>query len=247
MNTADGTSKDTPTADPTPASLTAIMPVYNESATLRQVVDRVLALDLGVELEVVAVDDGSADDSVAIIEQLGDPRLRLVRHGANRGKGAAIRSGLAAATGDIVVIQDADLEYDPAQWRDLLAPILAGEVDVVYGSRFLGRAEGMRRRNRLANQGLTLLTRLLYGTPITDMETCYKMMRREVVAGIDLEAEKFDIEPEITARLLRRGVEIREVPIRYEARTHDEGKKIGWSDGVQAVTTLLKWRLRRRF
>lgn len=225
--------------------LSVIMPVYNESATLASVIARVLALDIGVDIDLIAVDDGSSDDSVQILRAVEDPRLRTVIHPHNRGKGAAIRSGLSAASGDIVVIQDADLEYDPTQWGRLLQPILRGEVDVVYGSRFLGDAAGMRWQNKLANKALTAMTRILFGTAITDMETCYKMMRLEVLQDLELEAEKFDIEPEITARLLRRGVDIHELPIDYEARTHDEGKKIGYSDGLAAITTLMKWRLRR--
>lgn len=225
--------------------LSVIMPVYNEEGTLAEVIDRVLSLDLGVEIDLIAVDDGSADTSVAILDSIDDPRLRVVAHPQNRGKGAAIRSGLDAAKGEVVVIQDADLEYDPAQWADLLKPILSGEADVVYGSRFLGDAAGMRWQNRWANKGLTAMTRILFGTGITDMETCYKLIRLSVLDGLELEANRFDIEPEITARLLRRGVEIHEMPISYEARTHDDGKKIGWRDGIQAVKTLVKWRLRR--
>ncbi|MEM7140497.1 MAG: glycosyltransferase family 2 protein [Actinomycetota bacterium] len=241
---------DTATAGdgPTPVArpvLSVIMPVYNEEATLRQVVARVLALDLAVDIDLLAVDDGSADRSVEILRSIEDPRLRIAVHPQNKGKGAAIRTGLDAAHGDIVVIQDADLEYDPAQWADLLEPILAGDADVVYGSRFLGDAAGMRWQNRWANKGLTAMTRVLFGTGITDMETCYKMMRLEVLDGLTLEANRFDIEPEITSRLLRRGVEIVEIPIAYEARSHDDGKKIGWRDGVAAVRTLIKWRLRR--
>ena len=230
----------------TRTTLSVIMPVFNEAATVAQVVDRVLDTDLGVDIDLIAVDDGSTDDSVLILRSIADPRLRVVQHDRNQGKGAAIRTGLAAANGAVVVIQDADLEYDPSQWDALLEPILAGECDAVYGSRFLGDATGMRWQNRAANKGLTAMTRVLFGTAITDMETCYKMIRLEVLEGFDLEADKFDIEPEITARLLRRGVEIRELPISYEARTHGDGKKIGWSDGVAAVRTLLKWRLRRR-
>ena len=226
--------------------LSVIMPVYNEAATLAEVVDRVLSLDLGVDIDLIAVDDGSTDDSVRILGSIPDPRLRVVAHAANRGKGAAIRTGLLTAMGDVVVIQDADLEYDPAQWEQLLEPILWGEADVVYGSRFLGEPSGMRRRNRWANQGLTAITRILFGTGITDMETCYKLIRLDLLDDMVLEASRFDIEPEITARLLRRGVAIHELPIGYEARTHDDGKKIGWRDGIAAVRTLVKWRLRRR-
>ena len=240
--------------DATPAStppverrtvLSVIMPVFNEQATLEQIVDRVLSLDLPVDIELLAVDDGSADRSVEILRGVEDPRLRVAVHQQNKGKGAAIRTGLNAANGDIVVVQDADLEYDPAQWSELLVPILNRDADVVYGSRFLGDASGMRWQNRWANKGLTAMTRILFGTGITDMETCYKMLRLDVLAGISLEANRFDIEPEITARLLRRGVTIHEIPIAYEARSHDDGKKIGWRDGVAAVKTLVKWRLRR--
>lgn len=226
--------------------LSVIMPVYNEAATLAEVVDRVLSLDLDVDIDLIAVDDGSSDGSAEILAAIPDPRLRVATHGRNRGKGAAIRTGLVAAMGDVVVIQDADLEYDPTQWGRLLEPILAGEARVVYGSRFLGAADGMRRRNRIANRGLTLLTRVLFGTGITDMETCYKLIDLDLLDGMRLEASRFDIEPEITARLLRRGVEIHELPIEYRARTHDEGKKIGWRDGVEAVRTLVKWRLHPR-
>ncbi len=242
------TGEDVPVSDPSPPPrqvLSVIMPVYNEAATLAEVVQRVLTVDLGLDIDLIAVDDGSSDDSVAILDAIPDPRLRIALHGKNRGKGAAIRTGLSVATGDIVVIQDADLEYDPAQWARLLRPILDEECDVVYGSRFLGDSTGMRWQNRLANKGLTALTRLLFGTGITDMETCYKMIRLDVLDDVCLEADKFDIEPEITARLLRRDVTIRELPISYEARTHDEGKKIGWRDGLSAVRTLVKWRLRR--
>jgi glycosyltransferase involved in cell wall biosynthesis len=240
--------------DATPAStppverrtvLSVIMPVFNEQATLEQIVDRVLSLDLPVDIELLAVDDGSADRSVEILRGVEDPRLRVAVHQQNKGKGAAIRTGLNAANGDIVVVQDADLEYDPAQWSELLVPILNRDADVVYGSRFLGDASGMRWQNRWANKGLTAMTRILFGTGITDMETCYKMLRLDVLAGISLEANRFDIEPEITARLLRRGVTIHEIPIAYEARSQDDGKKIGWRDGVAAVKTLVKWRLRR--
>jgi glycosyltransferase involved in cell wall biosynthesis len=234
------------TAEEQRPTLSVIMPVYNEAATLAEVVPRVLSLDLGVDIDLIAVDDGSADGSIEILESIPDARLRVLKHDHNRGKGAAIRTGLEAATGDVVVIQDADLEYDPSQWAGLLAPILAGEADVVYGSRFMGEANGMRRRNRLANQGLSAATRLLFGARITDMETCYKLIRRDLLTGMHLEASRFDIEPEITARLLRRGVTIRELPIAYEARTHEAGKKIGWRDGVAAIRTLLKWRFRRR-
>lgn len=225
--------------------LSVVMPVFNEEATLAQVVDRVLQLDIGVNIELIAVNDGSSDSSLAILRAVADPRLIVCDQGTNQGKGAALRTGFQRATGDVVVIQDADLEYDPADWENLLEPILSGECDVVYGSRFLGSSRGMRWQNRAANKALTAFTRRLFGTEITDMETCYKLIRRTELEGLALEANRFDIEAEITARLLRRGTRIVERPISYEARSHDEGKKIGWRDGVQAVTTLIRWRMRR--
>jgi len=220
------------------------MPVYNEAATLAEVVHRVLTLDIGVDIDLIAVDDGSTDDSVAILHAIPDPRLRIAIHAENRGKGAAIRTGLNAAAGEIVVIQDADLEYDPSQWETLIQPILSRDADVVYGSRFMGRPVGMRWQNRAANVALTALTRVLFRARITDMETCYKLIRLDVLDDVRLEASRFDVEPEITARLLRRGVQIHELPIDYVARSHEDGKKIGWRDGVAAVRTLIKWRIR---
>lgn len=237
---------DIPAANPAALPvLSVIMPVYNEEATLAEVVHRVLSLDLGVEIDLIAVDDGSSDESVAILHGIADPRLRIASHATNRGKGAAIKTGLTVAMGDVVVIQDADLEYDPTQWATLLEPILAGAADVVYGSRFLGETHGMRWQNRAANKALTALTRLLYGSHITDMETCYKLIRLDLLDDMRLEANRFDNEPEITGRLLRRGVTIHGMPIAYEARTHDAGKKIGWTDGLAAIRTLAKWRIRR--
>lgn len=237
---------DFPAASPAALPvLSVIMPVYNEEATLAEVVHRVLSLDLGVEIDLIAVDDGSSDESVAILHGIADPRLRIAAHATNRGKGAAIKTGLTVAMGDVVVIQDADLEYDPTQWGTLLEPILTGAADVVYGSRFLGEVHGMRWQNRAANKALTALTRLLYGSRITDMETCYKLIRLDLLDDMRLEANRFDIEPEITGRLLRRGVTIHEMPIAYEARTHDAGKKIGWTDVLAAIRTLAKWRIRR--
>ena len=225
--------------------LSVVVPVYNEAATVADVLGRVLATPLPVQLEVIAVDDGSADGSATILDGIDDPRLRVIRHAANAGKGAAIRTGLAAATGDIVVIQDADLEYDPADWAELLPPLLAGEVDVVYGSRFMGSPVGMQWQNRWANRFLSGLTSVLYRRRLTDMETCYKLIRRSVFTSLDLSADRFDIEPEITAQLLRRGIEIRELPISYAARSHEDGKKIGYRDGLAAIRTLIRWRFAR--
>ena len=237
----------TPTARPTPQPvLSILLPVYNEEATLEELLDRLLAIDPGVPFEVVAVNDASADRSQEILEERDDPRLTVINHRSNRGKGAAVRTAVSAAKGRVTVIQDADLEYDPEQLRDLVTPVLSGEADVVYGSRFLGSVEHMRRRNRLANLGLSWMTRLLYNTHITDMETCYKVIPRDVFLDLEVEAQRFDMEPEITARLIRRGHQITELPIEYEGRTHDDGKKIGYADGFEAIATLIKWRFSSR-
>ena len=233
-------------SQPAPGTvLSVVVPVFNEAATVAHVLERVLGTELPVQLELIAVDDGSSDASLTILEGVDDPRLRVIRHADNAGKGASIRTGLAAATGDIVVIQDADLEYDPADWADLLPPLLSGEVDVVYGSRFMGSPEGMQWQNRMANQFLSALTSVLYRQRLTDMETCYKLIRRSVFTSLELTADRFDIEPEITAQLLRRGIEIRELPISYSARSQEDGKKIGYRDGLAAIVTLIRWRFAR--
>lgn len=233
---------------PSPARPTAVLsvllPVYNEEATLDVLLDRLLAIDPGVPFEVIAVNDASSDASGEILARRKDRRLTVITHLSNRGKGAAVQTALASARGEVTVIQDADLEYDPDQLRRLVAPVIAGATDVVYGSRFLGSVSDMRRRNRLANLGLTWMTRLLYGTTITDMETCYKVIRRDIIADLHVEAQRFDMEPEITARLIRRGHNILELPISYEGRTHDAGKKIGYADGIEAIVTLIRWRFR---
>ncbi len=229
---------------PPVAVLTVLLPIFNEEATLQLLLDKLLSIDPGVPFEVVAVNDASSDRSGEILANCHDPRLTVITHLSNRGKGAAVQTALASARGDVTVIQDADLEYDPEQLRALIAPVVAGETDVVYGSRFLGSVSDMRRRNRMANHALTWLTRLLYRTTITDMETCYKVIRRDIIADLHVEAQRFDMEPEITARLIRRGHHILELPIAYEGRTHDDGKKIGYADGIEAVVTLIRWRFR---
>jgi len=226
--------------------LSIIIPVYNEAQTIGTVVERVRAVDLGsIEKEIIVANDGSDDGTQRAIDAVpvgGATPLRVFESPINLGKGAAIRLGLKYATGDVILIQDADLELDPNEYGALLAPILRGEM-VVYGSRFLRHVPGISRRTRLANRLLTALTNLLYFSALTDMETGYKVFRREVLQGIRLRTVGFDFEPELTAKLLLTGNRIVEVPITYNPRRRDEGKKIRWMDGLDAAYVLLKFRL----
>ncbi len=225
--------------------LSVLMPVYNERETLQEILDQVRAVKLeGIEKEIVVVDDGSTDGSRDILrqeEEKGD--LRIFYHQTNRGKGAAVRTAIEQATGDIMLIQDADLEYDPRDYSVLLQPILEGRAEVVYGSRFLG---GPRKTmfffHMVGNKLLTLLTNIMYDTILSDMETCYKVFKAEVIRSIPLRSRRFELEPEITAKVLKRGYRIYEVPITYTGREYDEGKKITWRDAVPAFWTLLKYR-----
>ncbi|HZP31108.1 MAG TPA: glycosyltransferase family 2 protein [Acidimicrobiia bacterium] len=221
--------------------LSVIMPVYNERATVAEVVRRMRRVALAVELEIVIVDDGSDDGTREVLATIDD--ARVVLHPRNRGKGAAIRTGLGHVTGDLVLIQDADLEYDPEDWPALLAPVLEGRARVVYGSRFARGPRNMSPAHRLGNQFLSALTRLLYRNGPSDMETCYKLFDRRVLEGIRLHAQRFEFEPEVTAKVLRSGVAIHEVPISYAGRDFDEGKKITWRDGFAAVWALAKYRV----
>jgi glycosyltransferase involved in cell wall biosynthesis len=217
--------------------LTVVVPVYNEENSVAELIERVRSVP--VEKEIIAVDDHSCDGTLAILKAL--PGIRVVSHAVNRGKGAAVRTGLSLATGDVVVIQDADLEYDPRDYPRLLGPLTNPRVDAVYGSRFRGGGEFLVA-SRLANCILTFLTNALFGGKVTDMETCYKVIRRPLFQSLRLVADRFDIEPEITAKLLRRRCRIAEVPIRYRARKI--GKKIGPMDGVKACAALAAWYLR---
>jgi glycosyltransferase involved in cell wall biosynthesis len=229
-----------------PQLLSIIVPVYNEARTVAAVIDRLLTIPLPVPREIVVVNDGSTDGTRDVLNGItGQPGLLEIVHArANGGKGSAIRAGFARARGTVFAIQDADLELDPAQLAALVQPILDGRTRVVYGSRFLAGRPPAPFISVLANQALTAATNLLYGARITDMETCYKIMAREVALSLRLEANRFDIEPEITAKLLKGGHRILELPVKFEPRSRAQGKKIGWRDGLHAIQVLLKYRFR---
>lgn len=229
--------------------LSVIIPVYNERDQVEAILDRVLAVPL--DKEVIVVDDGSTDGTDKVLAGLAGPGVQVIRQEPNQGKGAAIRRAIPLATGDAVIIQDADGEYAPEEYGLLLAPLESGEAEVVYGTRFLSPLgqrrwpEGMKFPNYLINRILAFMANVLYRGRITDEATCYKLFRRELLQSIPLECKRFEFCPEVTAKVLRRGVRIHEVPISYHARTAREGKKINWRDGVQAIWTLLKYRFRR--
>ena len=224
-------------ADPV---LSVVMPVFNERTTVETIIRRVLAVPLRIEL--IVVDDGSKDGSSEILDRLQQELGFKLFKQANAGKGAALRRGFAAVTGDLVVIQDADLEYSPEEYPDLIDLIRKGHADVVYGSRFLGRHRVFLFTHYLGNRIVTLATNILYNTMLTDMETCYKVMRVEVLRSMTLKSDSFGIEPELTAKIFKRDYRVYEVPITYDGRNYDEGKKITWRDGVVALWVLLKYR-----
>ena len=233
-------------ANPSHDLLSIIVPVFNERRTVRAVIDRLLTIDLPVAREIVVVDDGSTDgtrEELARAVGLG-AAFTFVEAERNEGKGSAIRKGLSRVSGSIVAIQDADLELDPQQLARLVEPILRGDTQVVYGSRFMNGAPKAPWITVAANRVLTGVTNVLYRVSLTDMETCYKIMRTDVARSLDLRASRFDIEPEITARLLKRGYRILELPVRFDARSRAQGKKVKWRDGLHALRMLVQERFR---
>ncbi len=225
-------------------TLSVIIPCYNEVQTIEKVIDRVESV--GLANEIILVDDGSTDgtrDLLASIEAENRPHIRVIYHERNQGKGAALVTGFRAASSDVILIQDADFEYDPREYPILLKPLEEGIAKVVYGSRFLGGPrKAMNFWNMVANRILTLVTNILYNAILSDMETCYKVFLAEVVKDMKIDAKRFEFEPEITARVLKQGIRIYEVPISYNGREWSEGKKLKWTDGPIALWTLIKYR-----
>jgi glycosyltransferase involved in cell wall biosynthesis len=223
--------------------LSVVIPVYNEKSTVEEIIRRVQAVDVGLEKEIVVVDDASTDGTRDILQRQSAENVRVVLHEKNSGKGGALRTGFSEAGGDIVLVQDADLEYDPREYPKLLAPILEGRADVVYGSRFLG---GPHRVlffwHSVGNRLLTMFSNMASNLNLTDMETCYKVFRREVLQKIRLKSRRFGVEPEITIKVAKLKCRVYEVPISYAGRDYSEGKKIGWKDGIAALFHIVRFR-----
>lgn len=220
--------------------LSIIIPVFNEQDTIAEIIQRVKAVPY--HKEIMVVDDGSTDDTKKILKNIKDNSFQVFYHDRNYGKGRAIRTALERVSGDIILIQDADLEYNPQEYEKLLKPILEGRTKVVYGSRFRGEGKAMFFWHAVGNNLLTLVTNLLYDSTLTDMETCYKVFKKEVIKNISLKSNRFNIEPELTAKILKKGHRIYEIPISYTGREYRDGKKITWKDGVIAFWTLWKYR-----
>lgn len=231
-------------------TLSIIIPVFNEEKTIKQLLAKVDGVNLsGIKKEIIVIDDCSTDETGKILSNLNKIKFKYLKHKKNLGKGAAIKTGIECATGDFIIIQDADLEYDPVHYKELLEPFSKNSVEVVYGSRLInyplklwGRNKTVLPTHLIANKFLTFLTNLLYGSNLTDMETGYKLFKKEILKGIKLNSNKFDFEAEVTAKILRRRIPIIEVPISTKPRTYKEGKKISWKDGITAIWTLIKYR-----
>lgn len=221
--------------------LSVIVPVYNEEATISQVIDKINSVN--IDKEIIVVDDSSTDGSGSILRGLQYPNLKVIHHSTNRGKGAAVVTGLSQASGEYVIVQDADLEYDPQDCVKLVDCAVKNNLPVVYGSRFKHSWKVTSFWHYLVNSFLTSFTNILFGASLTDMETCHKLIRLDLAKGLDLQAKRFEIEPEITAKILKKGYKIIEVPISYKGRSYNEGKKIGWKDGIKALWYLIKLRL----
>ena len=222
--------------------LSVIVPVYNERSTIDQVIALIQAVP--VEKEIILIDDGSKDGTREILERyaFGAPGVQVIFHDENKGKGSAVRTGIRVATGDAIIIQDADLEYDPRDYRPLLEAMEEGKANVIYGSRFIHKTKVTAFWHRFVNYFLTGLANYLYSAKLTDMETCYKLFRTEILKGMEIVSQSFEIEVELTAKVLKKGERIFEVPISYKGRSYHEGKKIGWRDGVKALWALLRYR-----
>ncbi len=224
--------------------ISIIIPAYNEKRTIQQIIKQVSAVKLkNIEKEIIVVDDASTDGTLEILKEIRCDNISVYSHSKNEGKGAALKTGIQNSTGDLIIVQDADLEYNPKDYAKLIKPILNGKCDVVYGSRFLkSKWNGEYVLHYIGNKSLNFITNFLYGSNLTDMETCYKVFRKSLLENITINAQRFDFEPEITAKFLKQGYAIYEVPISYNGRNHGEGKKITVFDGIKAFFTLLKYR-----